>query len=327
MVSLHSILDTRQIWLRAFYGFNPEEAGYLGFTHEKQRKEMLSRMQDGDLVLIYGAVDELTDKTLRRQALGFLEVSTKQCNDRDRSAPSAIDWKRSQGFQDRWTFGVEVPRARRVRHRVHISNVAPLAYTNEKRFERTTKAVLLTAEERARALSHPVYQVNVYGEPSIVQADLQQGVLEQLLFPSKGIPPSFGTRTTTIEDGENCLYLMILTDGAERLLGPVGPHYGLNLAKVGRSNDPKRRLSEINGGFPDRSTCRWALISTQVFPDATMTHRYEIELKEFFSRRFTSQGGEFFTAPKKAIEDEFSRFCMARMPKILGAPGKARGVI
>ena len=47
----------RQIWVRAFYGFNPEEAGYIGFTHEAQREDMLTKMRDGDLALIYGAVD------------------------------------------------------------------------------------------------------------------------------------------------------------------------------------------------------------------------------------------------------------------------------
>ncbi len=50
----------RQIWLRAFYGFGPEEEGYYGFTHEPNRTTMLGKMRDGDLVLIYGAVDSLT---------------------------------------------------------------------------------------------------------------------------------------------------------------------------------------------------------------------------------------------------------------------------
>ena len=63
-------LEDRQVWVRAFYGFNPEEAGYIGFTHEAQREDMLTKMNDGDFVLIYGAVDSLTDTDLQRQALG-----------------------------------------------------------------------------------------------------------------------------------------------------------------------------------------------------------------------------------------------------------------
>ena len=54
----------RQIWLRAFYGFDPENEGYYGFTLEPNRTTMLGRMRDGDLVLIYGAVHGLTQKDL-----------------------------------------------------------------------------------------------------------------------------------------------------------------------------------------------------------------------------------------------------------------------
>ncbi|MER9917914.1 MULTISPECIES: GIY-YIG nuclease family protein [unclassified Mesorhizobium] len=318
--------EDRQVWLRAFYGFSPEEAGYLGFTYEPQRETMLERMRDGDLVLIYGAVDHLTDTSLKRQALGFLEVTGERCSDRERSAPPAIDWKEEHGFLDRWTFGVKVRRAWRVRNRVRVNTIAPEAYANENRFERTTRAILLTPEERERALSHPVFQVNVYGEPSISEAELAKGVMGELLKPSRGFPPSLGTRTATHEDGENNLYLMMLEGGAEALLGRTGSHVGKALVKVGRSNDPKRRLKEVNGGFPENGTCRWKLVNSQAFPDVSTAHRHEDELKDLFKVRFSSQGGEFFTADKREIENEFMRFCVSKMPAIKSAPGKAKGI-
>jgi hypothetical protein len=318
--------EDRQVWLRAFYGFNPEEAGYLGFTHESQREAMLERMRDGDLVLIYGAVDHLTETLLQRQALGFLEISRERCSDQERSTQSAIAWKADHGFVDRWTFGMKVRRAWRVRNRVHIKTVAPVAYANENRFERTTRAILLTSVERERALSHPVRQVNVHGEPPIPGAELARGVIGELLTPSRGIPPSLGARTSMYEDGDNCLYLMVLEGAAEALLGRTGSHVGKTLVKVGRSNDPVRRLKEINSGFPESAVCRWKLVTKQAFPDASTAHRYEGELKSFFEGRFTSQGGEFFTAGRREIENEFTSFCVARMPTIKSAPGKAKGV-
>lgn len=105
----------RQVWLRAFYGFSPEETGYIGFTREADRTTMLERMRDGDLVLVYGAEEDLTDPDQQSQALGFLEVTRESCTDKERSTPSALEWKVSHDFGDRWTFGIRVRRAWRIK--------------------------------------------------------------------------------------------------------------------------------------------------------------------------------------------------------------------
>lgn len=316
----------RQIWVRAFYGFNPEEAGYIGFTLEAQREYMLEHMRDGDLVLVYGAIGELTENSQKQQALGFLEVSRECCTDRDRSAQSAIDWKHEHGFIDRWKYGLVVRRAWRVRNRVHIKTIAPEAYKNENRFERTTRAFLLTPEEQERALSHPVRQVNVFGEPTTSEDELEKGVMGELLKPSRGVPPATGSRTSNYTDGENILYLMAFDGGAEILLGRSGAHVGKALVKVGRSNDPTRRLGEVNGGFPESALFRWNLIAVRPFPDVATAHRHESELKELFRSRFTSEGGEFYTGDRKDIERAFNEFCISKLHIIKGAPAKAMGV-
>ena len=318
--------DGRQIWLRAFYGFDPESAGYLGFTREVQREEMISKMKDGDIVLIYGAVDSLTQPNLRSQALGFLEVTQERCLDKTRQSEESIAWKREHGFEKRWTYGIKVSRAWRVQNRVRIKTIAPKAYDNKNRFERTTRAILLESDERRRALSHPVRQVNVFDEPPIDESELAKGILEKLLKPSRGIPPSFGSRSAEYQDGENHLYLMMLTQNADLLLGRSGPHVGKALIKVGRSNDPARRLKEVNEGFPEQSIVRWKLISTQEFDDGRTAHDFETDLKAQFERQFHSQGNEFFTGETEALTRAFQLFCFSKMAKIVGAPGKAKGV-
>lgn len=318
--------EDRQIWVRAFYGFNPEEAGYIGFTHEAQREDMLTKMKDGDLVLIYGAVDSLTDTDLQRQALGFMEVTLGRCHDLDRQTEESRKWKLDHGFQDRWTYGLKVVRAWRITNRVHIKTIAPKAYDSKKRFERTTKAVLLEPDEKLRALSHHVRQVSVFGEPPIAAEELASGYMNDVLKPSKGIPPSFGDRTSKHEDGENHLYLMKLTANAEALLGRTGPHLGKALVKIGRSNDPIRRLKEVNGGFPKSAVCRWELKYHQPFDDGATTHSHETELKARFAKEFTSQSGEFYTGEWDAMERVFQTFCFSKMPKILAAAAKAKGV-
>jgi len=316
----------RQVWLRAFYGFSPEETGYIGFTREADRTTMLERMRDGDLVLVYGAEEDLTDPEQQSQALGFLEVTRESCTDKERSTPSALEWKVSHDFGDRWTFGIRVRRAWRIKNRVGIKTVAPRAFQNSERFERTTRALLLTAEEREIALRHPVYQVNVFGEEPIPQSELAHGVMDSILKPSRGIPPTFGPRTSVHEDGENFLYLMHLVGDAEALLGRTGKHVGQTLLKIGRSNDPARRLDEINSGFPEAAVIRWRLVAQQPFADGDTAHRYETELKELFNARFTSQGGEFFTASPKEADQEFTNFCASKLHRILGAAAKAGGV-
>lgn len=316
----------RQIWVRAFYGFDPEGAGLIGFTLESQRTTMMGRMRDGDLVLIYGAVDSLTQTDLQRQALGFLEIKLEPCTDLERLSEELREWKVERNFQDRWTFGVKVRRAWRVTNRVHIKTIAPNSYHNRHRFERTTRAKLLEPEEARRALSHHVIQINVFGEAQIDVDDLESGHLEQGLSPSKGIPPVFGERSSNVEDVDNHVYLMNFSGGAEFLLGRDRNDDGDALVKVGRSNDPTRRLTEINAGFPERSISKWALANTQKFSDGKSAHTVESRLKTEFDRAFCSQAGEFFTGNFSAMQTKFQNVCVAFMPRILGAPGKAKGV-
>ena len=316
----------RQIWLRAFYGFDPENEGYYGFTLEPNRATMLGKLRDGDLVLIYGAVHSLTQTDLQHQALGFLEITLETCIDQDRMSPEAIARRVDRGFEDRWTFGIKVRRAWRIANRVHIRTIAPNSYRGVYRFDRTLRGKLLEPEEQRRAMTHHVRQVNVYGEEPIDAADLATGTLDQVLSPSKGIPPVFGERSSELIDGDNHVYMMLFAGGADFLLGRSGDHVGQALVKVGRSNDPVRRLSEINAGFPERSVSKWTLVNSQKFPDAQTAHALEDCLKAQFDKLFRSQGGEFFTGDFKAMEWAFQSLCISAMPRILGAPGKAKGL-
>lgn len=61
----------RSIRLRSFYGFGPEEDGYLGWTDEASRDRMLELVEDGDLFLIYGAATAETGSVCRSNAVSF----------------------------------------------------------------------------------------------------------------------------------------------------------------------------------------------------------------------------------------------------------------
>ena len=286
---------------------------------------MLSEMQDGDLVLIYGAVDDLTDQNLRAQALGFLEVSIESCTDRERMSDEAYRNKVDAGFEHRWTHGIKVRRAWRIRNRVAIKAIAPEAYEGRNRFVRTTRAILLTQAERARALTHTVREVDVFGEPPIADRSDRFEQFSDILKLSRSIKPSFGDRSSQYDDGENELYLMLLTGAAKLLIDKSAVCTGSALAKVGRSNDPVRRLGELNCGFPITAFFKWKLEMRQAFPDGATADARETELKAIFDAEFKSQGGEFFTGDRAKIISAFQSFCVQHLPRISGAPARAKG--
>lgn len=319
MPSIEGADIDRQIWLRAFYGFDPENTGFIGFTARKDRETMFSQMRDGDLVLIYGALDPLTHPDATSQALGFLEIDLERCDARDRMSDEAWAWRVEHGFENRWSHAIKVRRAWRINNRVHIRTVAPTSYENQYRFDRTNRAKLLEPDEARRALSHPVRQTNVFGEPPVEDGNLQRGRMAKILRPSRGVPPKSGERTSNYEDGENQLYLMLLTAKARALLGAQHRFAEYALAKVGRSNDPKRRLKEINSGFPESAEFCWSLNRMQKFETAELAHELEQKLIAEFDDRFHSQGGEFFAGVEDKLVREFDSFCARHLPIILGA--------
>jgi hypothetical protein len=98
---------TPRVWLKAFWGFDPENEGYLGFTREGDRDTFLEQVLPGDLVLIYGADAPETEAEDRRQALGFLEIEPLPIPDQQRMSAEALRRKVESGWV---AFGLGLPR-------------------------------------------------------------------------------------------------------------------------------------------------------------------------------------------------------------------------
>src|SRR3954453_21542016 len=118
-----------RVWLKAFWGFDPSEDGYLGFTKPGARANLIAGWHTGDLVLIYAADSVETAKENRRQALGFLEIEPIEVTDVDRMSAVGLQRKIAMGCRDRWTNAVPVRRAWRVERRIEVSYLAPDTYT------------------------------------------------------------------------------------------------------------------------------------------------------------------------------------------------------
>jgi hypothetical protein len=68
--------DVPAIWLRSFFGFSPEEDGYIGWSKEVNRQHILSKASTGDLMMIYGAGSASTSSSDILRVLGFLQIET-----------------------------------------------------------------------------------------------------------------------------------------------------------------------------------------------------------------------------------------------------------
>lgn len=180
-------LKAPRIWLKAFWGYRPDQEGYLGFTRPGDRERFIALAHPDDLVLIYGANTSETARDQRQQALGFLMVDLQPIDDTDKMSPLAIKEKKERGWSDRWTHAVPVRRAWRVNRRIDIRAIAPETYVPERARSIASQGELMLAGEASRALKLPVLPVNVFGELPIDIKGEEFQLISQY-SPSRGLP-------------------------------------------------------------------------------------------------------------------------------------------
>lgn len=120
--------------------------------------------------------------------------------------------------------------------------------------------------------------------------------------PSRGPVPKFGPRLSNLEDGQTCVYLMELR-GSVDILFPEYAAAGLTVIKAGRSNDAKRRVNELNVGFPPTCDLAWALYDERMFDTGQAAHDAERRLLDHLFDRGLTLGGEFACCPKSELRD------------------------
>lgn len=294
---MNSILpEGKQVRIRSFYGFGPEEDGYVGWTQESSRDAYLRKLNDGDLIMIYGASTAETEKSLRSYVLGFLEVKATPIRDYEKASKVGLDRKRDAGWADKWTYAIPVRRAWRAEEKMMISRIAFNSYRPEAGQALAVHGADLDPDEIAQALKIKVREVNVYGEPPVKDGESPVMAFAEVFRPSRAFPGSFGERTSNYEDGKTFLYLAVYEGDGHALLGKKKSFGDKSVAlKVGVTNALKRRCAELNAGIPPAATGRWALrVNSQPFPDKKSAEDVEAQFKQISSGRLESLGGEFF---------------------------------
>ena len=122
------VTPKRAIWIRAFYDFNPEEAGYVGWTRESGQARALRELKDGDLILVYGASTHQTQRTLRSHVLGFVEIEAQAIRDTDKSSDASQVAKKANGQEVLWPYAIPIRRAWRALDKLPIERVASDTY-------------------------------------------------------------------------------------------------------------------------------------------------------------------------------------------------------
>ncbi|MDB5579426.1 MAG: hypothetical protein JWR80_4602 [Bradyrhizobium sp.] len=299
----------RRIWLRSFYGFGPEEDGYIGWTEEGPRDRMLGQIENGDLFMIYGASSAETDKSHRNRVLGFLQVEARAIRDVDRSSAAGKQRKRDSGWLDKWTYAIPVVRAWRADESILLSRIAPKTYRPEAGQAIAVWSPPLLPEEVERALKIRVTEVSVFGEAPLSGSSMTKTVLGEAFQPSRAFPGSFGQRTSTYEDGPTQMYLARFDGDGFALQGKPKPLFDKSiLLKIGVSNDLDRRIAELNAGFPPAAVGKWSMqLRSEPYQDRKAAEVAEQAFKDAAKKTLQSLGGEFFHGDGTAAELIFAQ--------------------
>lgn len=289
--------DLPPFWLTAFWGFAPEEEAVWGFTKEVDRQRFLDvDARPGHLVAVYGANSGETAKKDRRQLFGVLQINPIPIKDWEKQSQASYQHKRERGHGDKWTFALPVRRAWRSLRPVDVKHLLQTYREHPGQFTAAYGRELYD-DDKIELLKVPVREVPVFGEPPLPSGwDQHEGMLAQF-SPSTGIPKTFGTSSRTDTDGLHYIYVMRFTGAATALLerGLPARH---GIFKFGYSNAPKRRLSEVNSGHPPAAKHRWKIWRTSEIGLSAAAESAEKHMRQRVveNSKFTSLGGEFFTA-------------------------------
>jgi hypothetical protein len=305
----------KTMWIRAFYDFNPEEAGYVGWSQESGQRRALRELKDGDLMLIYGANASSTKKALRSHVLGFVEIDARPIRDFDKASPASQKAKADNGKAKNWTYGLPIRRAWRALDKMPIARIASETYDADAGQGIGVWGRALTPEEIVQALKIRVTEVNVYGEPPVSSDALNKEPLATLFKPSRGFPGSSGERTSVYEDGDTFVYLARFEGDSHALVGKAKPFADKSVVvKIGVSNEPKRRIEELNSGIPPAAVGKWKMeLVSQPYSDRKSAEMAEQQFKDRSVPKLESLGKEFFWGD-----------WMAAMLLFSGLPGASR---
>lgn len=303
--------DPPNVWLTSFYGFAPEEWGFLGFSDTERRKSFVDGSNAGVLVIIYGAGK--APKDYLGKVIGVQQCSHRVGDARQFMAPHAWDAKeRDPESAGKWNFAVKATRAWRVtpETRMAVQDFAPEATSTGAWQHIGARGVKLTKQEALNILKLDLQEVNVYGENPIIESSA--GRAKEILAPSKAGPVSQTPFVTRESEGPKHLYILKLVGDTDAFLGRQAE--GRVIVKAGFSRSPSTRCNDHNRALPD-CAFRWEVMfagtedGLKPYPTSGHAKAGEHAMQQVLCRKPNgcSLGGEFFLADVDLIEEAWQK--------------------
>jgi hypothetical protein len=297
----------RRVWAKAFWGFEPESEGFLGFTRPGDRERLLASFRAGDLIMIYGTKGASTNRSDRGNSLGFLEIAAERIDARQRMSQSTVEWRQNHGLFEKWNYAVPVLRAWRVSpgQMRKIETIASTTYDLSNAQNIATRGMLLSPSESLSALSLQVAETPVFVSEDEVSS--VSALFLDAFVPSRGLEIAPGPRSFEFIDGPTKVYLLRWSGPATQMLDTrYGQIEDMSILKIGLSKNPVGRCEGLNRSLPPAGTLKWTVIAeSKFFPDGQSAKSVEDKLKTHFSGAFRSLGGEFFLGNVDAASNRF----------------------
>ena len=293
------------VWLTSFYGFAPEEWGFLGFADESRRDSFVRGTQPGVLVVIYGAGK--ASKEELGKIIGILQCSHQIGTARDFMAPDAwLKKERDTESQGKWNYAVKVTRAWRVtpESQMEVREFAPVATARNAWQHIGSRGEPLSHKEALNILKLDLQEVDVYGENPIIASAL--GTAKEILAPSRAGPVSQSPFVTREAEGPKHLYILKLCGDTDAFLGE--PSEGKLIVKAGFSKSPRTRCDDFNRALP-KCAFRWEVLYSgslsgfEAYPTSAHAIAGERVMHTVLCTgpRGRSLGGEFFLAESALV--------------------------
>ena len=301
--------DPPNVWLKSFYGFDPDEWGFIGFTNKSMRQSFLNRSAPGALIVCCATGSAEPD--MRGKVVGIMQVSHRIGHARDFMTPKA--WRIKDEDPDQtgnWNFAVQAIRAWKVTREswMAVEAFAPETYTSGRaRVIGSQGMILKPAEARGiRALDLFPFPVasKPWFEPGL------PGPAASILSPTRAGPVSKAPFMTREAEGPKHLYILHLKGSADAFLGRSAG--GRMIVKVGMSCSPDTRCLTHNSALP-AGAFKWSVHRTtdshggQPFSSSDPALAGEKVMKDFLAAAGESLGGEFFLADAAALDAAWTR--------------------
>lgn len=300
------MVDQPKIFATLAWGFAPDQWGAIGFSLETIRNQLADQLRiSGGLVLTMGTMGNETAEPERGRLLGLHMLGTRPVLTKELVEPGM--WAEhlvENGGEPKWPFGLPIISAERFTDLPLRAQLLPRLHQENLHRKLASNFEPLTGEEASRVLSCSREAVTeIWSSPA--------GAFVSRVLPRKptGPPPPQGQRLLTAISGPAATYCFRLRGSAlpQIARGIIGWPTDLVIYKVGFSNDPKRRLGELNAYLPDELALGWEAAWAQWHSDEINAWAMEQAVfRVLIARNAKHIKGEIFAAREMEMQSAFT---------------------